>query len=105
MKGLCFVEPFYKIFIIVLYVYVHMYKHDKTIEFSYIIFKPKQIHVHVFLFFDLMGLPCMCTFKLPIFKLQYNMNNFYDPDFPKNLIPLLSYAGLSLKHSNNKLYT
>ena len=34
-----------------------MYKHDKTIEFSYIKFKPKQIHVHVFLFFDLMGLP------------------------------------------------
>ena len=57
MKGLCFVEPFYKIFIIVLYVYVHvhMYKHDKTIEFSYIIFKPKQIHV--FLFSDLIGLP------------------------------------------------
>jgi hypothetical protein len=33
------------------------------------------------------------------------MNNFYEPDFPKNCIPLLSYAGLSLKHSNNKLYT
>ena len=32
-----------------------------------------------------------------------NMNNFYEPDFPKNLIPLLSYAGLSLKHTNNKL--
>ena len=31
------------------------------------------------------------------------MNNFYKPDFPKNLIPLLSYAGLSLKHTNNKL--
>ena len=26
------------------------------------------------------------------------MNNFYEPDFPKKLIPLLSYAGLSLKH-------
>jgi hypothetical protein len=70
------------------YVHVHMYKHDKTIEFSYIIFKPKQ------------GQCCMCTFKL-----QYNMNNFYEPDFPKKLIPLLSYAGLSLKHTNNKLYT
>jgi hypothetical protein len=46
------------------------------------------------------GQCCMCTFKL-----QYNMNNFYEPDFPKNLIPLLSYAGLSLKHTNNKLYT
>ena len=51
------------------------------------------------------GQCCMCTFKLPIFKIQYNMNNFYEPDFPKNLIPLLSYAGLSLKHTNNKLYT
>ena len=26
------------------------------------------------------------------------MNNFYEPEFTKNLIPLLSYAGLSLKH-------
>ena len=78
MKGLCFVEPFYKIFIIVLYVYVHvhMYKHDKTIEFSYIIFKPKQIHV--FLFSDLMGLPLFLlvlivfSFKSFFFKCRYN---------------------------------
>ena len=74
MKGFCFVEPFYTIFIIVLYVYVHMYKHDKTIEFSYIIFKPKQIHV--FLFSDLMGLPLFLlvliafSFKSFFFQMQ-----------------------------------